>query len=104
MDVRLERQFNMLVIDFELIGRLHVSDHVFENLDLVNTNLDSLAQPLIRLVCLFVPTVAHDLLETVSELRVRYQYVLNKALDFLAQIAGELVACVQYFLVQALRI
>ena len=94
----------MAAIESEVLARLHVANDVLEDFDLINTNLDAARKGLRRLVRLFEPRVRRDLLEAVTQLRVRYQNVFDKVLDFLAEEAGELVAGVEDLLVETLRV
>ena len=92
--VRREAQLDMPVVDWLLLSRLHILDHVLENLDLIDTNFDAEWQRLGRLVRFLEPRVGHNLLETVAQLGVRHKDIFDQVLNFLAQETGKLVASV----------
>lgn len=100
--VRLETQLHMIVLDWQVLRRLHIFDNVVKYLDLVDAYLDAILQHLGALVSFLVPRVRHHLLETVTKLRIWHQDVIDQTLDFVTQVASELVSGIQNLLVQAL--
>ena len=94
----------MIVIDWQVLRRLHVLNDIVKYLDLVYAHFDPVLMHILALVSLLVPRVRHHLLETVAQLWVRHQDVVDQTLDLVAQVACELVSSIQNLLVQALRV
>ena len=99
MHMGMQAQFNLVCVEFELICGFHVSDHIVEDFDLIDSYLYAIWKLLRWLISLFEPRIRRDLFQAVAKLRVRHQNILYEVLNFLAQETGELVASVEDLLV-----
>ena len=94
----------MVVLNWQVLRRLHVLYDVIEYLDLINAYFNALLQHLLALISFLVPRVRHHLFEAVAQLRIWHQDVIYQTLNFVTQVASELVSSIQNLLVQALSV